>query len=341
MPGGTTPAVVPVPADQSAENVVYLGEEHGIPADRGAIAPNPRAGEYDTPAQQLAEPPQAPQPDPVGPAVTPMPPPTPIRPPEAEPVYNEIEALRQRAAELEAALPAFGSHGPIPQQHELVPPPRVDDNPFGDFFGDGASAWLEDDDDDDSPEITQPRVVGTMLAAGAVAMLLAAWAVWGHAMYRGAGGAEAGGFLLLSMLLWIWYLSMPREQQHTWMLKRHVRVQKLVERRVSPIKKRTEGHVTMRSERGRYRAMRDERTRRVNALGEGAYRSFRQGTLQPDLHAGAQRVLAMERQMLVQDQRIHGLMQERLADRNQGGDGGGHAGHDPASGMPEDGHPAP
>lgn len=340
MPGGTTPAVVPVPADQSAENVVYLGEEHGIPAERGAIAPNPRAGEYDTPAQQLADTPQAPPPPVTGPQEA-MPPPTPIRPAEAQPVYNEIEALRQRAAELEAALPAFGSHGPIPQQHELIPPPRVDDNPFGDFFGDGASAWLEDDDDDDSPEITQPRVVGTMLAAGAVMMLLAAWAVWGVGIYRGAGGAEAGGFVLLSMLMWIWYLSMPREQQHTWMLKRHARVKSFVDRRVSPIRTRTEGHVVMRSERGRYRAMRDERTRRINSLGEGAYRAFRQGTLQPDLHAGAQRVLAMERQMLTQDQRIHGLMQERLAAQDSRESGEGHAGHDPATGVPEGGHPAP
>jgi hypothetical protein len=254
-------------------------------------------------------------------------------------VYEEINQLRQRAAELEAALPAFGSHGPIPQPHELVPPPRVDDNPFGDFFGDGASAWLEDDDE--GPEITHPRVVGTMLAAGAVMMLLAAWAVWGVAMYRGAGGAEAGGFILLAMLLWIWYLSMPREQQHTWMLKRHERVKGFVDRRVSPIRKRTEGHVTMRSERGRYRAMRDERTRRVTELGEGAYRAFRHGTLQPELHPQAQRVLAMERQMLTQDQRIHGLMQERIAERTTGSAGGGHAGTDPATGAPEGGHPNP
>ncbi len=331
--------MVSVPPEPPTENVVYLGEEHGIPADRGAIAPNPRAGDYDG-VTELPQPASTAPPAAAQPPEPPLTPPTPIRPPEAEPVYSEIEALRQRAAELEAALPAFGSHGPLPQQHELVPPPRVDDNPFGDFFGDGASAWLEDDDDD-SPEITQPRVVGTMLAAGAVTMLLAAWAVWGVAMYRGAGGAESGGFLLLSMLLWIWYLSMPREQQHTWMLKRHVRVQRLVERRVSPIKQRTEGHVTMRSEKGRYRAMRDERTRRVNALGESAYRSFRQGTLQNDLHAGAQRVLAMERQMLSQDQRIHGLMQERIAGRNPGDPGGGHAGHDPATGAPEGGHPTP
>ncbi len=320
LPGGTTPTVVSVPPDQSDENVVYLGEEHGIPADRGAISPNPRANEYEGAGAAAQSPPtQPPTPD--------MPPPTPIRPAAAGPVFNEIEALRQRAAELEAALPAFGSHGPIPQPHELVPPPRVDDNPFGDFFSDGASAWLEVDADD-GVEITQPRVVGTMLATGAVTMLLAAWAVWGVAMYRGAGGAEAGGFLLISMLLWIWYLSMPREQQHAWMLRRHEKVKGLVDRRVSPIRSRTEGHVTMRSERARYRAMRDERTRRVNDLGEGAYRAFRHGTLPVDLHSGAQRVLAMERQMLAQDQRIHGLMQERMAGTSGADASEGHAGHE-------------
>ncbi len=329
MPGGTTPTVVPVPDEPPTENVVYLGEEHGIPAQGGAIAPNPRAGEYDgadvpgagaAPGAGGSTPPSG-QPH-VQAVEPPLDPPIPLHPEAAAPVVEEIHSLRQRAAELEAALPAFGSHGPIPQPHELVPPPRVDDNPFGDFFGDGASAWLEDERE--GPEITQPRVVGTMLAAGALAMLAAAWAIWGVAMYRGAGGAEAGGFVLLAMLLWIWYLSMPREQQHAWMLRRHEGMRRLVERRVSPIRRRTEEHVLMRSERGRYRAMRDERSRRVEALGESAYRNFRQGTLQPDLHAQAQRVLAMERQMLAQDQRIHGLVQERLAGRVPGDEADGH-----------------
>ena len=296
----------------------------------GIVAPNPRANEYDG-VDVPHTPPAYEQPEPAGP------PPTPIRPPGAEPVYDEIAQLRERAAALEAALPAFGSHGPVPQPHELVPPPRVDDNPFGDFFSDGASAWLEDDPDD--VDITQPRVVGTMLAAGAVAMLLAAWAVWGVAMYRGFGGAEAGGFVLLSMLLWIWYLSMPRAQQHTFMLRRHARVQSFVDRRVSPIRERTEGQLVMRSERGRYRAMRDERTRRITALGESAYRAFRHGSLPADLQPGAQRVLAIERQMLSQDQRIHQLVHERDAARITGNSGDGHAGTDPASGVPGGGHP--
>lgn len=307
-------------SDVPDENVVYLTEQHGIQPGppRGAVPPNRHAYEYEG-----VEPPGH-QPEPAGP--------TPLHPVPAQPPPPDAEVLRA-AAEVAAAPAAFASHGPLPQPHELVPPPTVDDNPFGDFFSDGPSAWLEDDPDE--VEIDQPRVVGTMLAAGAITMAIAAWAVWGVAIWRGAGGAEAGGFILLAMLLWIWYLSMPRAQQHAFLLRRHAGTQRFVDRRVTPLRERTEGQLSMRRERDRYRAMRDERSRRVNALGEGAYRSFRHGALPAELHAGAQRVLAIERQMLLQDQRIHQLDQER---RGAGRPAEGQRGSEPAPGVPGGGH---
>ncbi len=321
VPGGTTPTVVAVPAEPSDQNVVYLNEESA--RSGGAIPANPHAQDYDGVPKPMGPPTAVPsEPSAV----------VPLHPNGVDPADPRVQELRRRAAEIEAALPPFASHGPLPQQHELVPPSRVDDNPFGDFFADGASAWLEDDEpEDDEVQLDRPRIAGTALAAGSVLMLLAAWAVWGVAMYRGSGGAEAGGFLLLSMLLWAWYLSLPRAKQHAAMLRWHVRIQRLVDRPVAPIRERTEGQLLMRRERDRYRSMRDERTRRVTALGEGAYRSFRQGTLSPELQAGAQRVLAIERQMLAQDQRIHGLVQERRAS--------GHDGADPAAEAPDGGHP--
>lgn len=326
-PGGTTPAVVAVPPNQPEANVVYLTEEHGIQPGPpgGAVPPNPRANDYD--GVELH--PAAAQPAPAGP--------TPIHGAATAEARAEAAAIQARAAALQASLPAFGSHGPIPQPHELVPPPRVDDNPFGDFFSDGPSAWLEDDPHDRVPIVT-PRILGTMLAAGAVTMLLACWGVWGHAMWKGAGGAEAGGFLLLSMLLWIWYLSLPRTKQHAFMLRRHESVRGLVDRRVVPLRDRTEEQLSLRRERERYRAMRDERTRRVDALGEAAYRTFRAGTLPAELHPGAQRVMAIERQMLVQDQRIVAMTEER-AERD--GPTDGHDGADTAAAPPEEGHTAP
>jgi hypothetical protein len=315
-----------VPAESPGENVVYLTEERGIqpgpPGRGGTVPPNPHAYEYDGVEQPV-------RPDPAGP--------TPIRQRQPSGADPDIEAIRARAAQIAAQLPAadapVGSHGPLPAQHELVPPPRVDDNPFGDFFGDGPSAWLEEDEHD-AVVITKRRVVGTALALGSVLMLVAAWAIWGLAMYRGAGGAEAGGFILLGLLFWSWYLSLPREQQHAFMLRRHQRMQRLIDRRATPLREKTEGSLTMRREKGRYRAMRDERTRRINALGEGAYRAFRQGTLPADLHDGAQRVMAIERQMLSQDQRIHTLEHERRTS----GLRGGHGEPEPAAEAPENGH---
>lgn len=324
-PAGTTPAVVPLPTNRpDGQNVVYLNDEAARTG--GAIPPNRHAGSYDG-----VHPPMQPPGAPTGPVE----PPVPLHPQQTEPPgEDEVAELRRRAAELQASLPAFGSHGPVPMPEELVPPPRVNDNPFGDFFADGPSAWLEDDGDEESVdevELDRPRIVGTLLAGGAVLMLLAAWTVWGIAMYRGAGGAEAGGFLLLSMLLWIWYLSLDRPRQHAAMLRWHLRMRRLVDRRVEPLRERTEGQLHMRRERDRYRAMGDERQRRITALGEGSYRAFRQGTLPAELHPAAQRVLAMERQMLVQDQRIHRLVTERAA----GAAPEGHAGTEPASGTPD------
>ncbi|MCW2927399.1 MAG: hypothetical protein JWM86_1367 [Thermoleophilia bacterium] len=335
MPGGTTPTVVQVPpGGQPEANVVYLTEDRSIEPGPpgGAIPPNHHAFDYEGQTAPTRED----QPASAGPT---MPPPTQLHPRGVDvppaPVQDDAAELLRQAAELQAALPAFGSHGPLPQQHELVPPPRVDDNPFGDFFGDGPSAWLEDADDESHVPIDRPRIVGTLLAGGAVAMLVIAWAVWGLAMYRGSGGAEAGGFILLAMLLWVWYLSLPRTKQHAFMLRRHAAMQGLVDRRVTPLRERTEGQLTMRRERDRYRAMRDERSRRIASLGEGAYRSFRHGTLPAELQAAAQRVLAIERQMLVQDSRIHQLADERGAS----GQPGGHSGADEAPAPPDSGHP--
>lgn len=310
-----------VPPEQPDQNVVYLNEESA--RSGGAIPANQHASDYDRTAA--------------------TPPPVPIRPSSHVDDAAHIDELRRRAAELEAALPAFGSHGPVPLPGDLQPPPTVDDNPFGDFFSDGPTAWLsdaDDEDDDDHVPLETPRLIGGVLASGAVLMLIAAWGIWGRAMYHGSGGAEAGGFLLLSMLLWIWYLSLRRAQQHAALLRWHHRVQRIVERRVAPLRARTEGNLTIRRERDRYRAMSDERARRIDSLGESAYRAFRQGTLSAELQPGAQRVLAMEHQMLVQDQRIHQLVNERTTARtNERREPSGQRGTDAASDAPSSGHP--
>ncbi|MCW2956214.1 MAG: hypothetical protein JWO69_1083 [Thermoleophilia bacterium] len=221
------------------------------------------------------------------------------------------------------------SAGPTPVQRQ---PPTTDrDNPFGDFFADGPSAWLEDADEDSEEDVPTDRVriVGTMLALGAALMFVAAWAVWVRAMVRGSGGAEAGGFILLGSLFWIWYLALPRAKQHRALLRLHTRIASLVDRRVTPLRTRTEGQLALRRERDRYRALRDERNRRIAALGEGAYRAFRMGRLPVEMQGQAQRVMAMERQMLVQDHRI-----KSIVERAESGDGADPAASDPAGGQP-------
>lgn len=340
-PGNEPPGVV-IAMPETEPNVVYLpGAEHAEPASNpGHVPPNPHAIDYagidavpDPYVPGTAPPhdhaPHAAPPlqpvEPVQPYVAPAPTPPAADLPPVHPSAEPGGYAAQLAASLQQDLgsgpidtiaPAIvtsGSHGPLPVPEQLVPPQTVETNPFGDFFSDGPSAWLEDDGDEDSldVEITKPRVAGTFLAFGAIALLFAAWGVWGYGMYQDAGGAEAAPILLLSMLLWVWYLSLPREQQHLALLRRNIAISRFVDRRVVPIHRRTEGSLTIRRERDRYRAMRDERGRRIAALGEAAQRSFRQGQLPTELHGPAQRVLAIERQMLVQDTRIHGLVEEK------------------------------
>jgi hypothetical protein len=239
--------------------------------------------------------------------------PTPVAPLDRQPA--EVDSTLAGRSEWDPPE-AFGSHGPIPMPTELVPLTPVGDNPFGDFFSDGPSAWLEDDVDDlddDSVELTHVRVKGFLLAFVAIGMLAFAWAWVIRAMINGSGGAEAGGFVLVSMVFWIFYLSLDRSDQHHALLRVDRRVASLLDRGISPLQERTTSTLTMRRERDRYRALRDERTRRVAALGEGAYRSFRRGQLPAELAENAQRVLAMERQMMLQDHRIHELVREREA----------------------------
>lgn len=268
---GNPPTLVSLD-DPPEGDVVYLSD-HQAPAQ--PLAPNPHAAAYD-----------------------PNVPPTPVAP--AQPV-DELAAL---AAAQASATPAPMTLSPLPAPEDA--PVVVGDNPFGNFFGDGPSAWLEDDLDDDEFG-DEPRMVGTLLAAAAITLMISAWVIWGAAMYEGAGGAEAGGFVLLSLIVWVVYLSLPKQQQHRRMLRSHERVSAIIERRVNPLRSRTEGQLKVRRERGRYRSMRDERTRRVTALGELAYRGFRHGTLPAEMHTAAQRVLAMEQRMMLQDHRLHEL----------------------------------
>lgn len=326
--------VLSMPETPTQENVVYLPNT----AETGAIAPHPRANDYAS-ADAV--------PDPYVPGTAPQQHEHTSAPSEPSPAGSAAQLAASMQHDLghgplHAVPPAVatsGSHGALPSAEQLVPPPVVDTNPFGDFFADGPSAWLEDDDEasEDDVTISRPRILGSFLAGASISLLIAAWSVWGAGIYRGAGGAESAPILLLATMTWIWYLSLPREQQHRALLRRNAALQRLVDERIVPMHRRTEGSIAVRRERDRYRAMRDERERRVLALGEAAQRSFRHGTLPPELHAPAQRVLAIERQMLVQDARIHELVTERDEPSTlPASDGSASATLPPGSG-----HPAP
>jgi len=180
----------------------------------------------------------------------------------------------------------------------------------GDFFADDQSSWSNGFDElaeDDSDRYGGLRPTGLALAVLSVGLLVVAFVYYGISLSRGAAGAESGGIVVIAAFTWMWYLSLDRSQQHAPLLKLHRSVSYWLDGRVDPFRERTESQLHLRRERQRFDAMRDERSRRINELGEAAYRNFRRGELAPELARNAQRVLAIEQQMLLQDARVTDL----------------------------------
>lgn len=200
--------------------------------------------------------------------------------------------------------PLTGTYAPGDLPGVAAPIPVSEPN-IADSFFDGVetgaySNWTLE------PEVDrEPRIIGSMLAAAAGILLVVALVVYVLEVRRGAFGQIAGGFVLLAMIAWIIYLSLPREQQHDALVAWHARWSQRIERFVEPVRGRTKAQIDLRRERERFRSMRLERTRRITELGEAAYRQFRSGDAAPDIVEHGRRVLAIEQQMLLQDARMH------------------------------------
>lgn len=196
--------------------------------------------------------------------------------------------------------------GTAPPAGGFITNQRGERIPVGDFFSDlplDSSGWVSELDD------REPRVMGTMVASSSVIFMVAAVVVYALELSKGANGAVAGGFVVLSSMLWVSYLSLPRDQQHDTLLAWHRGVSDLLDRRIDPLRQRTQAQFVLRKQRDRARAIRDERGRRVSELGEVAYRQFRTGSGDPLLAEHARKVMAIEQQMLLQDARIEDLTQ--------------------------------
>lgn len=218
-------------------------------------------------------------------------------------VHVDLQTGAYAPGQAPVGQPAASPPGTDRPSHDVQGRPL--DEAIGDFFSDAPSMdWTGDFGPEDTGE---PRVVGSMVAGTSILMLVLALVVYGAELWRGNSGAEAGGFVLLSAILWIWYLSLPSAQQHDAMLGWYDAVARLLDRKVDPLRSRTEAQLVLRRERDRYRAMRDERERRVSDLGEAAYRRFRSAELDESLVGPARRVMAIEQQMLLQDARLHDM----------------------------------
>ncbi len=200
--------------------------------------------------------------------------------------------------------PATGTYAPSESPASPTPPSSHQVDNVADSFFDRAatSNWTLE------PETErEPRTAGTLLATITCLLLAVALGVYILELRRGAYGQIAGGFILLAMISWIIYLSLPRREQHDGLVNWHQRFTRRVDRAIDPIRGRTQAQINLRRERERFRSMRHERTRRITELGEAAYRQFRAGEAAPEIMEHGRRVLAIEQQMLLQDARMHEL----------------------------------
>jgi hypothetical protein len=232
-------------------------------------------------------------------------------------VYLQPQAVPARDVQVN---PHTGVYAPIVPEPPAPTPPaqasyvvsRGEQLPIGDFFDDATTSpdWMFEEEPHES------RFVGTLFAVGTGLLLLAACVTYGVELSVGAAGAQAGGFVLSSMIVWIAYLSLPREQQHAALLGPYMRFSAAMDRRVVPVRDRTRTQRSIRRERDMHRAMRQERNRRITELGEVAYRLFRNGSSTPELAEHGRRVLAIEQQMLLQDARMQQLEQGDASDES-------------------------
>lgn len=296
--GALPPAAGPAPPTLTEvpdpDKVVYLPHREGVEPRRSTdpVPTNPRAHEYNHNPRGLESVPDMPPRDLPPPSTIPLHPTAPPAPP----------------ALVEGITPPRAADAP--------------DAPYGDFFADTPGDWFHADDvdaDSDEPWGDGGRVLGTALASASILTLVAAWIVWAAALRSGAGGAEAGGFVLIAMILWGLYLALPVERQHRALVRGWRSLSGLIDRRMLPLRARTAVSLSRRRERERLRSMRTERSRRIATLGEASYRAFRQGELPAQAHPEARRVLAIERQMLAQEHRVTAAADTQEQEADPGG----------------------
>lgn len=159
------------------------------------------------------------------------------------------------------------------------------------------------------------RPTGTVALALTIVLLAIAIGAFAAFMQRGYGQAQSGIFVLLAAFCWIWYVSMSEDQHHPSVMRQYEAFNRFVDARVEMLRRRTGLEMEMRRQRERFDTMRGERLRRIQDLGEATYRMFREGAAPPPLQSQATRVLSIEQQMLVQEQRLSQLRSRRHGDK--------------------------
>lgn len=157
----------------------------------------------------------------------------------------------------------------------------------------------------------EPRYMGMFASLLGMACWLLSIGWWGAALVRNTPPALAGGFVLLSMVAWVWYLTLPVSEQVPSISRWWNGLSARIDRRVLPLRASAGYGMVLRRERERLDHMRRERARRIGDLGEATYREFRRSGVPESLVPQAQRVIAIEQQMLLQDARVGKLGRER------------------------------
>lgn len=204
-------------------------------------------------------------------------------------------------------LPGSAEHQALAAESQPVAAPRR----IGQIHGEDFDRVFAGSDETPAPSSFRPDSISWLILLVSTLLILIAFGWFAAATQEQAGGGEAGAFILLAATMMCWYLSRPRAQQHGFVVQGYGRYAQLIDHRVDPFRARTELGIQLRRERERSGTVRKERARRVNDLGEAAYRLYRAGMLESTLVEHAQRIELMERHMLVQDERVNELLEQR------------------------------
>ncbi len=165
-----------------------------------------------------------------------------------------------------------------------------------------------------APMPRQSRIAGTALALTTAGLLVTTVGYFIGAIQHGTDGAEAGAIVLLALVAWCGYLSLPEDRQHDSIMDAWNRFSARIDGRLTGVESSIRTRRELRWRHDQANVARRERDRRVHQLGEAALRLHRLGELGTALSEHVARVDRVEQTMLGREQALKDMLSGAIAE---------------------------